>query len=286
MRPRDLAITFKTALFRWNDDNALRLSAALAYYTIFSIAPLLIIVTAIAGLVFGQDAVRGEIDEQLRGLIGEDGAGVIETMIAGARGTDAGLIASLVGVVTLLLGATGVFGELQASLNQIWRAEPPKTSGVTSLVKTRFVAFTMVVVIGFLLLTSLAVSALLAAAGKYLGTLLPIPPAALEAANALISFGVITFLFAMIYRILPDVHIPWSDVWTGAAVTSLLFTLGKSLIGLYLGRSGVATTYGAAGSLVVLLMWIYYSAVILFFGAEFTKVYSERHGSQSGPEPA
>ena len=270
--------TFK----EWSEDKASRLGAAIAYYTIFSLAPLLVVVIAVAGLVFGQKAVQGEIVGQIQGLIGHDGAQTIQTMIANANHPATSIVATIIGLVTLLLGATGLFGELQDSLNTIWEIAP-KPRSILATVKEKFLSFTMVLGIAFLLLVSLVVSAGVSALGHFLGGLLPVSELVLQAINFAISFAIITLLFALIYKVLPDAEIDWHDVWIGAAVTSLLFAIGKLAIGLYLGHSGTSSTYGAAGSLVVLLLWVYYSSQILFFGAEFTQIYSNRFGNKIRP---
>jgi membrane protein len=284
MTAKAIVTLLKETYTEWSNDKALRLGAALAYYTIFSIAPLLIIFIAIAGLAFGREAAQGRIVAQIQGLIGAEGATAVQTLIEAARKPTSGIIATIIGVGTLLLGATGVVGELQDALNTIWEVPPRPWRGVLSVIKDRFVSFTMMLGIGFLLLVSLIVSAAVAAMDKFWADLMPGFELALHALNFLISFGVITLLLAMIYRILPDVEIAWSDVWIGAAATSLLFTIGKFLIGLYLGKTSLASAYGAAGSLVIILVWVYYSTQILFFGAEFTQVYANRYGSRITPE--
>jgi membrane protein len=267
----------------WMDHDAQTLGAAIAYFTVLSLAPLLIVALAIAGLVFGRDAARGAIISQLGGLVGSEGAQVIQTVLTKAQSPSSGIIASVLGIVTLLFGASGVFSALRNALNRIWDAKP-KEGGFMATVRAQFLSFGMVLGIGFLLLVSLVLSAGLAAMGKYLGGILPVPPAVLEIINLLVTFAVVTLLFALIYRVLPSVSIPWSDVWIGAAVTALLFSLGKFCIGLYLGKASVGSAYGAAGSLIVLLVWVYYSAQIFLFGAEFTHVYSLERGSRAGEE--
>lgn len=269
----------KETFSEWNQDKAERLAAALAYYTVFSLAPLLIIVIAIAGSVFGEQAARGEIVEQIQGLVGKDGAEFIQTAIQNAHKPKAGAIASIISVVVLLFGASWVFGALQDALNTIWGVQPKPGRNVISMVRSRFLSFTMILGVGFLLLVSLVISAALAAVVNFLGHALPGFDLLWQLVNFILSFVIITLLFAMIYRILPDVKIAWSDVWIGAAITSLLFTIGKFLLGQYIGNSSFGSTYGAAGSLVVVLVWVYYSAQILFFGAEFTKVYTRKYGS-------
>jgi membrane protein len=281
-KPREIFQLFKDAFDEWNADKAPRLAAALSYYTIFSIAPLLIVVIAVAGLAWGQDAVQGHIDEQIQGLVGHEGADVIQETLRNARRPQESMVATVIGLATLLLGAGGVFGQLQDALNTVWGVEA-KPRGILGTIRDRFFSFTMVVGAGFLLLVSLIISAGLAALNNFLVGLLPNAVFVLQIINFLVSFGIITLLFALIFKVLPDVEIQWSDVWIGAAFTAILFTIGKTLIGLYLGNSGVASTYGAAGSLVIVLLWVYYSAQILLFGAEFTQVYARRYGSQIRP---
>ncbi|RPJ18541.1 MAG: YihY/virulence factor BrkB family protein [Chloroflexi bacterium] len=273
----------------WREDGASRLAAALAYYTTFSLAPLLVLIIAIAGLVGGHEAAQNQTMAQVQDLLGTEGREFVQEMIENASRPATGVTATVIAVVTLLFGALGVFGELQNSLNTIWEVKPKPAEGfldgVKRLVVKRLLSFTMVLGIGFLLLASLVVSAALSALGEYIGTALPLADLWLQLINFMISFLVIMLLFAMIFKFLPEVNIAWKDVWLGAAVTSFLFSLGKFLIGFYLGRSEVANTFGAAGSLAILLIWIYYSAQILFFGAEFTQVYSNRYGSKIVPDP-
>jgi membrane protein len=267
----------------WYEDRAQRMGAALAYYTIFALAPGLIIVMALASLLIGPGA-ESQILAQFHELIGEQGAKAIEATIQSARNETLGAVGTALAIIPLVFGLWGVFGELQDGLNTIWGVTPRSGRRVIDIVKDRFWSFAMVVGIGFLLLVSLVVSAWLAAVSTYIGYLLPMPASALEAVNFIISFVVITGSFALIFNLLPDVKIAWRDVWLGAAVTSLFFAVGKSLIGLYLGKSAVASAYGAAGSLVIIVVWVYYSAQILLFGAEFTKVWTKRHGSGFMPE--
>lgn len=268
----------KETVIEWNQDNVPLLAAALAYYTIFSLAPLLLIAIAIAGAVFGEEAARGEIVRQIEGLVGRQGAEAVQSMIQNAQQPGSGgTVATVIGVGLLLLGASGVFGQLQTALNTIWDVKPKPDQGMRSFLQSRFLSFAMVLVIGFLLLVSLVLSAILAGISTYFQGLFPFAIVG-QTINFLFSFAVITFLFAAIYKFLPDVKIPWKNLWIGAAVTALLFNIGKFLIGLYLGSSSVGSTYGAAGSLVVLLVWVFYSAQILLIGAEFTQVYSRYRG--------
>jgi membrane protein len=276
----------KESFKEWKEDDALQLGAALAYYTIFSIAPLLLIVIAVAGFVWGREAVQGQIVGQVDQLIGHQGGVAIQTMIANAakQGQGSGILATVIAAVTALFGATGVFAQLQNALNKIWNVEAKPGRGIMGFVKTRIASFGMILGIGFLLLVSLVVSAGLSAVNTYMTGLMPGAEVLFTILSFVVSLALITLLFAMIYRFLPDVRIAWRDVWVGAAATSLLFTIGKFLIGLYLGRSSVASVFGAAGSLVIVLLWIYYSTQILFFGAEMTQVYARHRGSQIVPD--
>ena len=267
----------------WYEDRAQRIGAALAYYTIFALAPGLVIVMALAGLMLGPGA-ESQIIEQIRDLIGKQGAAAIEATIRSARNETLGATGTALALIPLVFGLWGVFGELQDGLNTIWGVTPKPGRRIRDILKERFWSFAMVVGIGFVLLVSLVLSAWLAAVGTYVGSLLPAPATGLEALNFVISFVVITGSFALIFKLLPDVKIAWRDVWLGAAVTSLFFTVGKFLIGLYLGKSAVASAYGAAGSLVIIVVWVYYSAQILLFGAEFTKVWTKRRGSGFVPD--
>jgi len=286
LAPRIVWSLLRETFVEWYDDRAPRLGAALAYYTVFALAPGLILIIALAGLLLGKEAAQGQIISQVEDLAGEAGAQAVRAAIESARNAGGSLLATGLGAMTLLFGLWGVFGELQDALNTIWGVKTRPGRGVLGVIKQRFWSFTMVVGIGFLLLVSLAASAWLAAIGKFFSTLLPLPVAVMEGTNALLSFVVITFMFAMIYKLLPDEKIAWRNVWTGAAVTAVLFTIGKTLIGLYLGRSTVASVYGAAGSLIVILLWVYYSAQVVFFGAEFTKVYSRRSAAAVMPATA
>lgn len=279
----------KDTVREWREDGANRLAAALAYYTTFSLAPLLVLIIAIAGLVGGQEVAQTQTMAQVQDLLGVEGREFVQGMIESASKPRTGLTATIIGTVTLLFGALGVFGELQNSLNTIWEVKPKPAKGFVDGVKRfivkRLLSFTMVLGIGFLLLASLVVSAAISAMAAYIGNRWTLADFWLELINFLVSFLVVTVLFAMIFKFLPEIKIAWKDVWLGAAVTSVLFSLGKFLIGLYLGRSEVGNTFGAAGSLAILLIWIYYSAQILFFGAEFTQVYANRYGSRIVPDP-
>ena len=279
-RPKQVFGLLKATYAEYNKDNVPRMGAALAYYTIFSLAPLLVIAISLAGLVFGTEAVQGQIMAQIQGLVGADSAKAIQTMVQSAHKPAHSVIASIIGLVVLLLGASGVFTEMQQDLNTIWDVDTDSKGGLWNFLKSRFLSFGMVLGIGFLLLVSLLLSAALAAVATYMGGFLPIPPAVLHSADFIFSLLFITVLFALIFKLLPDVRIPWSDVWMGAALTSILFTIGKFIIGFYIGKSVTSSTYGAAGSLVIIVAWIYYSAQLLYFGAEFTHVYAGACGSQ------
>jgi membrane protein len=272
---------FRQMFEAWSDDYVPSMGAALAYYTLFSLAPLLLIVIAIAGLVFGQDAARGEIEAQLRSLMGEGSALAVQEMLTSVRKPAEGVTATIIGVCLLLIGATTVFGELQDTLNRIWKVPARnKVGGWIHLVRSRVLSFGMVMALGFLLVVSLVFSAALAVAGRWWGPLFGEWQLLATVADSLSSFVVVAILFAFIYKTMPTVQIKWGDVWVGAVVTALLFTLGKSLIGLYIGRSGVVTGFGAAGSLVVVMLWVYYSAQIFLIGAEFTWIYANTFGSR------
>jgi membrane protein len=284
MRLKDGVRLLKDTVTEWTQDQVPLYAAALAYYTVFSLAPLLLIAIAIAGAIFGEEAAQGQIVGQIQGLVGRDGAEAIQTMLQNAqRPGSGGTIASIVGVVTLLFGASGVFGQLQQALNAIWNVKPKPERGWKNFIQSRFLSFAMVLVIGFLLLVSLILSAILAAISNVFGSMMPEFIAVGQGLNFFISFAVITLLFASIYKFLPDVQVPWKNLWIGAAATALLFNIGRYLIGLYLGNSGIGSTYGAAGSFVVLLVWVFYSAQIILFGAEFTQVYSRYRGTPIRP---
>lgn len=267
----------------WVDDYAPSMGAALAYYTMFSLAPLLLIVISVAGLVFGQDAARGEIAGQLRSLMGDQGASAVQGLLASVHKPAEGAAATAAGVVLLFVGATSVFGELQDSLDRIWRVPAQRrTNGWIALVRARLLSFGMILAIGFLLIVSLVVSAALATAGRWLEPSFGAWYALAATANAVGGFLLVGAMFALIYKVMPRARVQWKDVWVGAVFTALLFTLGKSLIGWYVGGSGIVSGFGAAGSLVVILLWVYYSAQIFLIGAEFTWVYANTLGSRKG----
>lgn len=281
MRIRALFDLCKQAVASWSNDYAPSMGAALAYYTVFSIAPLLLIVISVAGLVFGQEAARGEIFAQLAGLMGEQGAAAVQGMLQAVNKPTEGIVATVIGVGLLVVGATTVFGELQDALDRIWRAPMrDKSKGLFNLLRVRLLSFSMIMAIGFLLMVSLVASAALAALGKWWSPVFGAWAALAQLVNFAFSFGMVTVIFAMIYKIMPRAKVQWRDVWIGAAATALLFTIGKHLIGLYIGKSSVASGYGAAGSLVVVLVWVYYSAQIFLLGAEFTWVYAKTFGSR------
>jgi len=275
----------KDAASDWSRDRAPRLGAALAYYTVFSLVPFLVVVIAVIGLVFGEVAAQSAILSQIAELVGEQTAAAIKDMIQRANQPSTGLFATAVAVATLLIGASGVFGQLQDALNTVWGVEPKEGRGVWGFIKDRFLSFVAVLGTGFLLLVSLILSSALAAFGKWFGGLLPLPEAVLQLMNFAFSFLVVTGLFALIFKVLPDAKVAWRDVWIGAALTSALFTIGKFALGVYLGKSNVASAYGATGSLVLVLLWVYYSAQILLYGAEFTQVYANRVGERIVPTP-
>jgi membrane protein len=270
---------------KWNEDHAQGLGAALSYYSVFSLAPLLMIVVAIAGLVFGQEAAQGHIIAQIQSLVGEESAKAIQSMIEEARKPAAGIFATLIGTLMLLFGATGVFAQIHESLNIIWKIKEKPGGSLWKTLKDRFISLLAVLGTGFLLLISLVISAGVSAAGSVLEHVLPGPEFLLQIINFLVSFAVVTLLFAMIYKLLPDKPISWADVWVGAGITSLLFEIGKFFIGLYLGKSEVGVAYGAAGSLVVILIWVYYASQVFLFGAEFTAVYAEYRVTRLDPAP-
>lgn len=273
------------AVTGWSKDNVPRLGASLAYYTLFALSPILVIAIAIAGSVFGAEAVRGQIVGEIDGLIGREGAEAVQSLLQGAHRDQTGTFAVVVGSITLIIAASGAFLELQHALNTIFRVKTdPKKSGIERLILSRLRSFGLVVSIGFLLMVSLLVSAALSAFSARIQHSELGGPTLLQALNLGVSLGVMTLLFGLIYRVLPDVRLAWRDVWTGAFVTSLLFSIGKFLIGLYLGQSSVASSYGAAGSVIVLLVWVYYSAQVILLGAEFTRVYAQ-HREGKAPAP-
>jgi membrane protein len=269
----------------WSEDKAARLGAALAYYTIFSIGPLLVIAIGIASIVFGEEAARGQIVGTIGGMVGTESATLIEESINNANKGGGSIYATGFGIALLIFGAAGVFGQLKDALNTIWEVEPKPNLGFMHTIKERFFSFTMVLGTGFLLLVSLVVNAAVAAFGAWLRSFMPGGDVVWQIINIAVALAVVTLMFALLFRFLPDVKIKWKDVWIGAAVTAVLFLLGQFLLGLYLGSGAVGSAWGAAGALVILLVWIYYSAQIFFLGAEFTQVYTNRYGSRVRPEP-
>ncbi|MDM0107583.1 YihY/virulence factor BrkB family protein [Variovorax sp. J22R24] len=283
MKPKHLFDLCRKAVMAWVDDLAPSMGAAISYYTMFSLAPLLVIVIAIAGALFGREAVQGEIVAQLTGLIGREGAIAVQGLVRSASEPERGLIAGVVSIVVLIVGATTVFAELQSALDRIWHVpEKDKPSGVWAVLRARLLSFGLILGLAFLLMVSLIVSAGVAAFGTWAGGMLPGWELLLQLLNILVSLSITTLLFAMIFKLMPTASIKWRDVWIGAGVTAVLFEIGKLLIGLYLGKSGVTESFAAAGSLVVLLAWVYYAAQIFLLGAEFTKVYANEHGSVAG----
>lgn len=283
MSAKNIFSLLKQSGSRWVEDQAPTLGAALAYYTAFSLAPLMIILIAVAGLVFGREAAQARVFQQTHGLLGDQGGKAVEMMVRSSNKPAQGIAAAAIGVISLLFGASSVFGQLQISLNMIWQVTPKPGRGFWGMIKDRILSFGMILSLGFLLLVSLILSAALAAMGKWMGNAVPTIQVIAQAGDFLVSFAVITLLFALIFKYLPDVRIAWRDVWPGAGITALLFTVGKYGLGLYLGKSGIASSYGAAGSLLALLIWVFYSAQILFFGAEFTWVYANRVGCGIAP---
>ncbi len=275
--PRSIARAFgliKNSAIAWFDDGCPRLGAALAFYTIFSLAPVLIIGISVASFAFGRDAMQGHVVAQIEHLVGPDAALTIQAMIENAHRSRSGVLATVLGVTTLLIGATAVFGELQDAFNLIWRSKPRLRSFWLSMLFSRLLSFALVIALGFLMLASLLVSAGIAIFTGYVEALAGASGTLLALINFITSFAILTFLFALLFRVLPDAAVTWRDVWPGSVITALLFSVGKFLIGLYLGNSAIASSYGAAGSLVVILVWVYYSAQILLFGAEFTRLYA------------
>lgn len=280
---RRIGRLFYQTWIEWNEDNVPRLGAALAFYSALSIAPLLVISLRVAAYFFGDDAARGEIEHQMESMIGDQGAEAIQAMLQNANHSENGTFATVFSVVMLLFGASGVFGELQSSLNTIWEVQPKSGRGIWDYVRDRFLSVAMVMGVAFLFVVSLVVSAMLSFVSTYV---LKFPGEMMllsNLMNVVVSLAVFTGIFAALFKILPDVVIGWRDVWYGALMTAILFTLGKAGIGLYLGQSSMASSYGVAGSLVVLLVWVYYSAQIVFFGAEFTQVYANRYGKKIVP---
>jgi membrane protein len=282
MSPRTYLLLLKDTAMQWNAHKAQWLGAALAYYTVFSLAPLLIILIAIVSFVYGQEEAQAQLIGQLQAVIGPDSAAFIKSMLTSAHRSNSDVIATLIGVGTLLFGALGVFGQLQAAINTIWDVKPSSGFGLRRQLRDRLVSLAMVIGSGFLLLVSLLASTALVGISRYFGTLMPVPAMVLESVNLLFWLAVSTLLFGMLYKFLPDAPVDWDDVWHGALLTSLLFTAGRAAIAWYLAAGSVSSVYGTAGSLAALLIWIYYSAQILLFGAEFTHVYAIRTQTPAG----
>lgn len=277
----------KQATTNWSSHRDGRQGAALAYYSVFSIGPIILIATAVAGLFFGRDAVTGQVMSTMKDLLGETGAKAIQAMLAGASRPTAGVLATILGIGALLFAAIGVVVQLKDALNVVWEVEESKESGLWHFARNYLLSFAAVLALGFLLLVSLLITAGLAAAGKFVSPYLP--EGILHIVTMLVSFAVVSILFAMMFKWLPDVSVGWSDVWLGAVLTALLFELGKAAIGLYIGKQGLESTYGAAASIVVVLIWVYYTSQIILMGAEFTHAYAKRHGlaaQQPKPGPA
>lgn len=274
MKIKPILPVLKRSFADWNQDNCPRLGAALAFYTLLSISPLLILVMDLISIIFNRGDAQAKLLAQVQSVIGPSGKDAVQAILASGHSKSSTVVGAVLGIVTLLFGASGVFGELRSALNMIWEAKPKNASGVWGFLRERFFSFGMVLSVGFVLLVSLLVSTGLDAMTKFFSGLFPIPPSILEIFNFVISFLAIAILFAFIFKFVPEAPVAWGDVRIGALATALLFTIGKSLLGLYLGKTSPGSAYGAAGSLVVLVMWIYYSAQIFFFGAEFTHVYA------------
>lgn len=283
-RWKDLLSLLKKTYSEWNDDDPFRMSAVMSYYAIFSLPGLLLIVISVAGFIFGEEAVQGEISNQISSMIGADAAKNVEEMISNVHHNGSSVWATIIGVATLIFGATGVFYQLQQSLNQIWEVQVKKEEGIKKVMLDRVTSFGVILVIGFLLLVSLVLTAALSALSEFIKENLPSYLIyVFYVAEFLVSYGIITLLFATIYKVLPDVTIKWKTVWVGAAVTAALFVIGKFALGIYFGKSDPGSAYGAAGSLILILLWVSYSCLILFFGAEFTQVYAKRYGHDIEP---
>ena len=278
-----LIVLIPEAVKEWQKDKVSLLAAALAYYTVFSLAPLLILATASVGSIFGADAVRGEIVGQIEALIGNEGAKLIETALVNTSKPEINSMASLFGIAVLLIGASGIFIQLQEALNIVWQVQVKPRRRIWQFIRKRLLSFSMVLASSFLLLVFLTISSILAALSHWETPFLPGLTLFWESLNFLLSFGIVTLLFALTYKYVPDVKIFWRDVWVGAIFTAFLFAIGKSILGLYLGRTSFSSIYGAAGSLVVILAWVYYSAQIFLFGAEITQVYARKYGSEIIP---
>lgn len=268
---------------QWQKDNARRISAALAYYSVFSLAPLLLIAVAVAGIVFGEQAAQGAIEEKLEGAIGRDSAVAVEEMVESARRTGENGTVAVIGIGLLLFSATGVFAQLKEAMNSVWGIREKPGQGIRSFLTSRFLSLSMIVVIAFLLVVSLMVSTFLTVAGDWVGGILAVHPVLWRVVSFVAALAIITFLFALVFKVLPDARIQWRDVWTGAFLTALLFSIGKFLLALYLGREGAASAPGAAGALILILSWVFYTSNIILFGAEFTQVWARHRGREIMP---
>lgn len=277
----------RTTFTEWNEDHAPRMAAALSYYTAFSLAPLLVVIIAIVGFIYSGDTARIEIIREIQQTAGTDAAEMVDNLIQQGFNPGEGIISTVIAIVTLLLGAIGVFDQLQGALNTIWKVdEEPQEGGILTLLRNKLLSFGMILVIGFLLLVSLVISTLLASVDTLLSGILPSTQTLLQVISFVVSLGITAVLFALIYKVLPDAAVAWRDVWVGALLTALLFSVGRYLLSWYLGNSATASAYGAAGSFVLILLWVYYSAQILLFGAEFTQVYSRQYGSHASQSAA
>jgi membrane protein len=283
--PRTLWSVARESIVSFLDESPFQIAAALSFYTLLSLSPLVLLVVGVTGLVWSEHGVREHLVGEIRDLVGPAGAETVKTVLAHASDPGQSVTSVLVGIATLLIGATTVFGQLQAALNQIWNVKAAPGRAFWSLIRTRLLSLALVLVLGFLLLVSLLISAALAALHAYLSHALPAGGVIWQTVNLLVTLGVVTLLIAMIFKVLPDVRVTWSYVWFGAVVTSALFGVGRFVIGFYLGRASIASSYGAAGSLVVFLVWVYYSSLILLFGAKLTQVYARWHGADFGPAP-
>lgn len=287
-RLRDIVTIFDASFGEWNKHKAPRLGASLAFYTLLSIAPLLLVLVSVVGLILGHQVAETDVVSQVQSLVGRQGALAAQALLEGSRNTTHGVLAAVFGLLTLLFGASGVLIELRDALNTIWEVATPSLSGIkklTGFIKERLFSFALVLSIGFILLVSLAMSAWISALGAWSESVLPADEAILHILHFVVSFGIVTALFSAIYKFLPDVRLEWRDVVLGGAVTSLLFTIGKVVLGIYLGRGSFASTYGAAASIVILIVWVYYSAQIFFLGAEFTKTFAKIYGSEPMRNP-
>ncbi len=268
---------------KWSKDNAVTLGAALAFYTTFSMAPLLIIIIAIFGFILGESTIQAEIIKRVQEVIGEQGASAVGSLIQAAYRPGSSFWATIIGVAVIVIGSTSALVMLKRALNIIWGAEPNPDAPIWNMVKERLLSFCMILLIGMVLILSLLLSVALSVATRFFNHVLPMPPFFIQVADVVISGLLITLLFALVYKVLPDVEIAWTDVWIGSAITAILFTLGKFLFGLYLSHSSIRSAYGAASSLAIILMWVYYSAQVFFIGAEITQVYANRYGSHVRP---